>query len=388
VVRNISDGAQIWPTPSAPALPPPPRFGAIRWDAFYNSTPCVGAAAASDAGCVTARVLQPARWADRRPWYTASLPDGNITFNGCAQPVMDAEINAAVAAGLDHWVFDVYPESYALSCAFEAYLASTAPAAAALGFSLLLQASWCAAGGAAAWPAKAALYAAHFAHPRYATVLGGRPLVHLFSLGEGDWGPGSGWAAWAAALGALRNASLAAGRGAPYFVFQTWSARDGAAAASAINGAAGAPLVSALSSYAVLGATEAGTPWPAFAAGMRAWWDALAATGMQVVPVVAAGWDPRPRVETPPPWDPKQDPAFVVMPTPAQLGASFQDALAWQATHGAASNIAGVGLASAWNEYDEGHFVAPVLPQYGGDERLRAIAAVLRPAGAQKGPKT
>jgi len=400
VVRNISDGQEIWGPPAAAraaaaaaAAPPPPstRFGAIRWDAFYNSTPCVGAAAAADAGCVTARVLQPERWAGRRPWYTATTPGGNITFDGCAPAVIAEEIRAAAAAGLDHWVFDVYPEELPLSCALLAYLNATAaaPAAAPLRFALLLQASWAAAGGAAAWPAKAALYARHFADARYATVLGSRPLVHLFSLGEDDWGPGSGWRAWAAALGALRSAALAAGRGAPYFVLQTWHAGDGAAAAAAINAAAAAaaagarappppPLVAALSSYAVLGATEAGTPWPTFAAGMRAWWGELAATGMQVVPVVAAGWDPRPRVDTPPPWAPHQDPAFVEMPTPAQLGAAVADALAWQAAN-AASNVANVGLLSAWNEYDEGHWIAPTLGAFGGDERLRAIAAVLNP---------
>ncbi len=387
VTRNISDAQQIWgppPPPRGGAPPPAPRFGAIRWDAFYNSTPCVGAAATSDPGCVTARVLQPARWAARRPWFTSTLPSGNITFNGCERAVMDAEIASAVAAGLDHWAFDVYPEGLGMSCAFEAYLASTAPAAAGLSFALLLQASWAASGGAAAWPAKVALYARHFANARYATVLAARPLVHLFSLGKDDWGPGTGWGAWAFALGALRNASLAAGRGAPYFVLQTWSSSEGAKAAAAINaaaaGGAAPPLVAALSSYAVLGATPAGTPWPVFAAGMRAWWAALAATGMQVVPTVAAGWDPRPRVDTPPPWDPKQDPAFVEMPTPAQLGAVFADALAWQAENGTESNAAGVVLVSCWNEYDEGHWVAPTLPEFGGDERLRAIAAVLRPA--------
>jgi hypothetical protein len=37
-----------------------------------------------------------------------------------------------------------------------------------------------------------------------------------------------------------------------------------------------------------------------------------------------------------------------------------------------------VALLSAWNEYDEGHWIGAVLPEYGGNARLEAIGAVLQ----------
>ena len=160
-------------------------------------------------------------------------------------------------------------------------------------------------------------------------------------------------------LSTLSRSCSAVGRGPVYFALQTWSASEGAAQAAAINAAAVAftptsaqppasavhtaahsplrggsvhggggngsnvqevlevkeevqedgapdPLVAALSAYALPGASLSGTPWPTFAAQGVAFWDSLAATGLDVIPTVAAGWDPRPRVTTPPPWDPNQ----------------------------------------------------------------------------------
>jgi hypothetical protein len=46
-----------------------------------------------------------------------------------------------------------------------------------------------------------------------------------------------------------------------------------------------------------------------------------------------------------------------------------------------------VALLSAWNEYDEGHWIGAVLPEYGGNARLDAIAGVLRPASQQHGAR-
>lgn len=348
-------------------------WGAIRWDAWVNSS-----SDPSDPGQVLARVLRPSVWHDRLPWYSSIDAAGNVTFNGADRSVIDAEIAMAVDAGIDHWAFDVYPEDLDLSAAFLAYLNSSSPARARLFFCLLLQSSWMTSGGLRAWPAKASLYASHFAQPSYRRVLGGRPLVYLFGASEMAWNAsGAGWADWAAALTQLSDASAAAGAGAPYFVLQTWSARDGAAFCAGVNGAANATLIAALSSYALPGASDAGTPWDAFADQGEAFWDSLAATRLSVVPTVAAGWDNRPRNMTPVPWQPQTDPAFVVGPTPAQLAAFVARAAAWTARNPGA-NPARVHLLSAWNEYDEGHWIGAVLPQFGGNARLEAIASVLK----------
>ncbi len=339
-------------------------WGAIRWDAWYNYS-----TDPNDASEWVARALTPVKWHDRLPWYAyievivvlaihakvtfhcfdsnqiihpgtySSQPGGNATFNGNAPDIMAAEIAYAVENGVDHWAFDIYPPDISLSDSLYAYLNSTTPLKAQLGFCILLQSSWMSTGGLAAWPSKVAIYAEHFARPEYTLVLGNRPLVYLFSVTESAWGNASaGWADWQTALTMLSAASVAAGRGPPYVAIQTWSASDGYAQWQGINsGGETPPLIAALSAYALGGATDAGTPFAEFAAQGVAFWDSLAATGVNVLPPVAAGWDQRPRVDCPPPWVPNPDPAYVVMPTPAEMGAFVAAALNWTATHASAN---------------------------------------------------
>jgi hypothetical protein len=361
---------------AAAAAAAPRRFGAIRWDSWVPV----------DSGLIVAKVLSPPRWHDRLPWFTTLNASGWPLFNGSTREVVDAEIAMAAAAGIDHFAFDIYPPQLSLSTALQNFLSSTALAKARVGFCMLLQAGWMAQGGLAAWPESVALYASFFARADYTLVLGDRPLVYLFSVYEGAWG--SSWAGWATALGMLNNASIAAGRGEPYYALQIWGANDGISMLNAINAAAGGrQLVSALSAYALPGATDAGTPWAAFAASGAEFWRSLAATGADVIPCVAAGWDDRPRNESGPlPWQNFTDPSFVVGPTPAELADFVALADAYVADNAKAVPT-GVALLSAWNEYDEGHWIGAVLPEYGGNARLDAIAGVLRPASHQHGAR-
>ena len=43
-------------------------------------------------------------------------------------------------------------------------------------------------------------------------------------------------------------------------------------------------------------------------------------------------------------------------------------------------------ILSAWNEHDEGHWIAPTLPKYGGAEKLEAIKRAIVRAGAAGPP--
>jgi hypothetical protein len=70
------------------------------------------------------------------------------------------------------------------------------------------------------------------------------------------------------------------------------------------------------------------------------------------------------------------------MPSPQQLGQLVQSAKDWTLAHLNSSTQAATLLLSAWNEFDEGHFIGCVLPEFGGCERLQAIGAVLKPAKA------
>jgi len=102
-------------------------------------------------------------------------------------------------------------------------------------------------------------------------------------------------------------------------------------------------------------------------------WEAWAAAGTKAVPTVSAGHDARPRSEWPMPWGPKYwSPKYVKDPTMPELQSHVTDGLKFVHDNPETAEV-NMMLLSAWNEYDEGHFVAPVLDKYGGAEKLEAI---------------
>jgi hypothetical protein len=297
-------------------------FGAIRWDCWYNTS-----WAWPDPGFAIQRALSLPQFRSAVPWFCeldGPGGDGNITCNNNVAAVVDAEISQAVAAGIDYWAFDSYPEDVALSVPKQLYWNSTSPAKAALRWCLVLQTGWIASGGLAGWPAQVAQLVAGFARDDHMTVIGGRPLVYLFAAYEDAWGPGTGWSAWQQALGLLANATAAAGIPQPYIAAMVWSAGEGEALLVGINGgnnAGGARLISALSSYAFTegAAYPVGGAYAVMADASPGYWASLAGAGADVVPPVGAGWDPRPMNESALPWQNYTNPAFLVMPEPAQL---------------------------------------------------------------------
>lgn len=332
--------------------------------------------------------MSPPQWHPRVPFFCDITGAANVTCDNNQQAVVDAEIEFAAGAGLDYWAFDTYPDDVPLSIPLQMYMSSTTPGKGRLRFCHLLQAGWMSQGGLPAWPAKVSEYVDRFTRADYQKVEGNRPLVYIFAIFESAWRPdGSGtWADWTQALSMLRNATLAAGLGAPYIVSQDFSPNEGWANMAAINGVPGVPraawLISALSSYLIgQGATDAGAPFDVLPPNSVAFWEAAHSTGADVVPVVTAGFDPRPMNETHLPWQNYTNPAWIVQPTMPQLADFVQLAINWTLANAAAVPAQTIML-SAWNEFAEGHYIAPNLPQYGGSERLQAIGSVIAAARA------
>ena len=102
-----------------------------------------------------------------------------------------------------------------------------------------------------------------------------------------------------------------------------------------------------------------------------------------------AGWDRRPRVEHPVPWETWQKPGqgldrFYHAPTPAELATHVQDALDWLRDNPAAP--ARCALIYAWNENDEGGWLVPTLAADGTPDtrRIEALGHVLRRPPAEE----
>jgi hypothetical protein len=310
--------------------------------------------------------LGPNHWHDRMPFFGVETGADSVTIQGNDPSIMAEEIEQAVAGDLDYWAFVAYPPDYGMTHGLDLYLAA---GASDLGFALLLQGSWLAYPDDADWADQVERYVGLFGDPRYVRIAGGRPLVFLFDAAS-MWGtsrfPDSDAAAQA--FMDLGTASLAAGAGEPYLVFMGWDPAADASTATSLG-------FHALSAYAVGGGTSEGAPYESLRAQARATWEAQAATGLGVVPVLGAGWDPRPRIETPIFGEGIYADQYFEMPEPSALGAHVVEGLGWVDAHPDAAPARAVIL-YAWNEHDEGGWLCPTWTASGpSSSRVEAVAA-------------
>jgi hypothetical protein len=120
----------------------------------------------------------------------------------------------------------------------------------------------------------------------------------------------------------------------------------------------------------------------------EAGWRTLTDAGLPVVPTVMTGWDRRPRVEHPVPWEREQRPGAGIeyhfaAPRPEEIAAHLRDALSWLQQQ-PADRRAPAALIYAWNENDEGGWLVPTLPC--NTRRLEALHAALAPGKPGRQP--
>ena len=82
-------------------------------------------------------------------------------------------------------------------------------------------------------------------------------------------------------------------------------------------------------------------------------------------------------------WGGAGSPNYIVDPTMAELEAHTAAGLEFVSSNPAAAE-ANMMLLSAWNEHDEGHWIAPALEKYGGAEKLEAIKKAIDKAAARR----
>lgn len=335
-----------WPQENTPAeVPAPPLIGAIRWDGWFSDNPWQ-------------KNLDPAQWHERLPFYGKMTEAGKAEVCADSQEVMSREIAAARAGGIAYWAFCYYhpkswPDADKYNYGWRRFLA--APDKGGLRFCLLLQ------GGSHLgppedWPETVNQFVAMFKDPAYQHVCGGRPLVYLYS-GEKLFSHFKTAEAAAGALDLLRRRSVEEGAGNPHLVAQIWPHLIGADFT--------APrYFDAISAYSAHGGDGQGLPYAKLAESNRWYWDQFKAAGREVVPLVNAGWDGRPR-QYPGVW--------FLPPTPAELAANLRGAFDWiRANPGTAK--ADTVLVYAWNEHDEGGWLCPTTAE--GAARLDAIRAM------------
>ena len=325
-----------------------PIVGAIRWDAWTG-------------GRVTEQVertLGPGKYRDRLPWFAEVLGENEVRINGGRQKVMDREIEFAADAGLDYWAFLLYPESSPMSTALKQYLRS--PRRDRIDFCLILHNTLKV--SAEKWPEERDRAISLLQEPGYQTVLDGRPLVYAFT------GRGFPFGRFAEFLAAAKNAGLD-----PYCAFMGWNPPSdfrrvsprGFDAVSAYAKSSGKPEYGQLAK-----AVE------------KRYWHRARKAGVPYVPLVTTGWDKRPRKDHPVSWE--TDHAYhdqAVFPsraTPKEIARHLTRAISFVSSNPEICEANAI-IIYAWNEYDEGGWIAPTRGKDGTPDtsRLEAIRNVL-----------
>jgi hypothetical protein len=344
--------------------------GTIRWDAWH--TPARGVEHGGGGGPVKAMEtsLGPQAYRHRAPFFARVDREGSLRIDGYTQEIVDREIRYARDGGIDYFAFLLYDEGNSMSQGLSLYLRS----------GYRRDVNFCAIaspntfGGPADWREGIGRVVGLMKQPGYQTVCGDRPLLYLFR-------PEEKWiAAWGGPEGArslfdqLRAAAKSAGLGDPYLAVMH---NADPAKSKKVMDLVGAQ---ALTDYA-RHKNASGAPFSDLAAVARDFWERCAATGGEVVPLVMTGWDRRPRVEHPVPWEAAwQKPGegmekFYSAPTPDELAAHFREAIEWAEARPETCPARTV-IAYAWNEHDEGGWLCPTLGENGrpDDSRLRALA--------------
>ncbi|MEN6604163.1 MAG: hypothetical protein ABFD86_17270, partial [Bryobacteraceae bacterium] len=339
-----------------------PAVGAIRWDAWHGQR--------GEPGRVVERSLGPREWHYRLPFFAKVLSPSTVSIDGSSPEVMDREIAYAAKAGIDYWAFVTYNAGDPMSLGLANYLKSRHKRG--LRFCLITeQQRW---GGPDSYESHARRLAALMREPSYLRVAGGRPLLYLGFISDetttSRWG---GIQGFRKAVDDMRRLARENGAGNPYIAIM----EPVAVRAAMLRRQLGADAVSA---YAVQSGGKR-APYSKLAAYARRFWDDCASTDSAVIPIAMSGWDRRPRVERPVPWETWQKPGagldeYYEGPTPAELARHVEESLNWIDRHPQAAP-ARTALIYAWNENDEGGWLVPTLGE--GTERLDALRRVLRP---------
>jgi hypothetical protein len=86
--------------------------------------------------------------------------------------------------------------------------------------------------------------------------------------------------------------------------------------------------------------------------------------GMPILPVLSAGWNPKPRIDRAVPWCKYRDTSYAPHPTGEQMEAATLGLFRWMAEN--RKNVdEDYCVVFAWNEFEEGGYLCPTLSQDG-----------------------
>ncbi|CAF1480738.1 unnamed protein product [Adineta ricciae] len=335
---------------------PRPTVGVIRWDAWnlFNGQ--------YDAiSYYLHRALSPEKFHYRIPFYASVLSPTNISFNGDMQTVMDNEILYAKHAGLDYWAFDTYctfgPNCTTNNTFCSQYYQQTSnqycPRNPAYGLNLYLSSAYRSLinftfvllGSSPCDVAFQEHYLEHMKHPHFQTVLGGRPLLYLFQFDDAEANScGGGWTGSKQVFQRFRQMAVSRGIQNPYMVLMDFNVQTVQSHAAMLG-------FDAISTYALPGGTQQGTPYVELLHSAQTWWESARQVGAKIVPLAPTGWDPRPRAENPVPWV-DEGPEHYLQPSVEELQQLIRSGINFTCTYNQTAEAQTI-IIYAWNECSE-----------------------------------
>ncbi len=365
----LSLGAARAAAPSGAASPdaeaPCPILGAIRWDAWFGSKGVPGEA--------VERSLGPERWHSRLPECADVLDARTVRIACDSAGQMGREIQQAADAGIGFWAFVTYPESDPMNRGLETYLA--APNRERIRFALLTELDkW---GDGKSYRPSLERFARLLREPTYLRTAQGRPVLFLGFLSDAQIAQRFGSVeGLAAVLSEFRQHLVATGSPTPFIVLLE---SDVGRAERWMRALA----LDAISAYVVADNTAVAAPYARLVSKVESFWEAVQARDLPLVPLAMSGWDRRPRVLNPVPWEhgvysEPQMHWYYEPPTSDELAAHVGAALQRARRTPRSGSVV---LAYAWNEFDEGGWLAPTLGE--GGARLGAIRKAIDRACAR-----
>lgn len=347
-LEDFMGSPQIISLETARALP---RIGAIRWDAWYGTK--------SPPGLAVTKTLSPKQWHNRLPFFAQEISNNQVFFPGYSPEIMDREIQYAREGGIDYWAFTLYDERDDLSNALRLYLENKNRKD--VGFSAII----------GPWLLQTDESRLKLVRRLMKLVQDGqfektpesKPILYYFY----DHAAVNCIAAAKLFFTSLKKYFEQAHLPPPYIVVMSPNPVEGQSLLKKIG-------ADALSAYAIQN-NEKRAPFKNLARFTEKFWNQEKYTGAEVVPTVMTGWDRRPRVENPVPWEQLKkvkhaEELFYEQPKILELTQHVRSAIDWVKLNPQVA-IANSILIYAWNEYDEGGWLPPGLDKK--SDRLSSI---------------
>lgn len=323
-----------------------PLIGAFRWDSWHGMDSKIGEA--------VERTLGPKEWHYRVPFCGEILSENRVKIECDTQEAINKEIVSASSAGLNFWAFDFYGKENPMSRVLHLYLQSSRKSHMKFAINIMFPHS--------GFLKSDVPYIYDLMKDNdYIKTNISRPLLFIYSIQQDvvdkEWGGAKEVRDF---FVRFRDGAIKRGIGNPYIVVLDFNPERAKKWVDLYG-------FDAISTYATH-ARGKGAPYRDLVRHTENYWKRSRKTGAKVVPIVMAGWNPRPRVSTPLPWTKKKDESWYHEPQPSELTTHLRSAIDWsKANYGANALI----IIYAWNECIEGGCIVPSLLK--NDLYLRAI---------------